>query len=162
MRYWWVLIGVGFSSWAHSSDESHKQVANQLFNTMNIEHQIEAIATDVKDRQAEQIETLSLPEEAKPVIDMYLTKSADLIFDSFRAPRVRQDYVNAYTETFSEEELQDVLAFYQSPTGQKFLAKASELNGIVLTIAQQQMDSIQPQLFQLQSELKDKLKEYVK
>lgn len=37
------------------------------------------------------------------------------------------DYIRIYRETFTEEELQSLIAFYESPAGQMFIRKTPEI-----------------------------------
>ena len=140
--------------------DSHKDTAYKLLEAMKIDAQLEAMAENIKNLQARQLSQLAIPQAAQPIVNDYLTKTQQLLVSTFKSDTVREAYANAYTSVFTEAELKQVLAFYTSPSGKKFLEKQPELNQQVLKVAEQQVAAIQPQIQALRMELQEKLQPY--
>ena len=58
-------------------------------------------------------------------------------------------YVDIYAENFTEPQLDDILAFYRSPTGQVLVEKLPALTAQAMQIAQSRVEELQPQVKQL-------------
>ncbi len=70
---------------------------------------------------------------------------------------IRPVVIQTYDETYTEDEIDGILAFYRSPAGKAFLAKTPQLMNRTMTLMQQQMASVQPQLEQATKELADEM-----
>ncbi len=56
-------------------------------------------------------------------IDNFSNKVSSMMNDELSADKLRPIYVVMYRETFTQEEVDGMIAFYQSPIGQSMLAK---------------------------------------
>ena len=65
--------------------------------------------------------------------------------------------VTLYVSTYSEPEIDGILAFYKSPAGTAMLAKTPELATRSLAISQDRMKVLQPELQDLARQLGEKL-----
>jgi uncharacterized protein len=59
---------------------------------------------------------------------------------------MRPGYVKAYSETFSEEEIDGILAFYESPAGRAMQAKMPILMPKIMALAQAQAGELMPEI----------------
>jgi len=67
--------------------------------------------------------------------------------------------VQAYTETYTDQELDGILNFYRSPAGQAMVAKSPELMSKTRTAMMQQIGALQPQVEQLTKDFAEKMKQ---
>ena len=65
--------------------------------------------------------------EKKKVIEAFLDKYKNIVKEEFSGEKMVPDYIRIYRETFTEEELQSLIAFYESPAGQMFIRKTPEI-----------------------------------
>jgi hypothetical protein len=65
--------------------------------------------------------------------------------------KMKDRYIELYAGTFSEEEMQGVIAFYRSPAGDAFLKKQPELMRRSMELNQQIMTELSPKLQDLLS-----------
>jgi hypothetical protein len=65
---------------------------------------------------------------------------------------MRPSYIKLYSETFSEEEIGGMLAFYESPAGRAMLAKMPTLLTKLIEVAQAQMNDLQPEIQRIMRE----------
>jgi uncharacterized protein len=70
--------------------------------------------------------------------------------------KIRPQFAKAYSETFSEEEIDGMLAFYESPAGRAMIAKMPMLMGKVMAVTQAQMGDLMPEIQRITREAQGK------
>ena len=65
--------------------------------------------------------------------------------------------VKLYTSNFSEQEMQELIAFYESPLGQKVLEKMPSLTSQSAQLTQSKLETAVPKVNQLLAEMTAKL-----
>ncbi|MGB0125504.1 MAG: DUF2059 domain-containing protein, partial [Silvibacterium sp.] len=79
-----------------------------------------------------------------------LTKKAEtIISNALSWDKLEPEYEKLYAAAYTEPQLDDILAFYKSPTGQVMVEKTPVLIARAKTIAQQRLMDAVPQLQQL-------------
>lgn len=76
-----------------------------------------------------------------PVVRKFFSETLD-------RKALQEALIGVYTARFSEQELDDITAFYSSPTGQKLLQQTPGLVTDIARIARQQVSAQEPQLRQ--------------
>lgn len=80
--------------------------------------------------------------EKKKMVESFLDKYKHIVREEFRWEKMMPDYIRIYRETFTEEELQNLIAFYESPTGKMFIRKMPLLTDKTSGLMRQKMVSI--------------------
>jgi hypothetical protein len=80
-------------------------------------------------------------------------KIMDLVKDRMSWEKMRPQYVKMYGETFSDEEIDGMLAFYESPAGRAMLEKMPQLVSKMMAMVQSQMTAIMPEVERLAKDL---------
>jgi hypothetical protein len=84
------------------------------------------------------------------------SKISRLISGGLSWEKLRPQYVKLYSGTFMEEELAAILAFYKSPAGRAMLEKMPQLMLKSMSIGQQAVANIQPEIERLVREEQEK------
>jgi hypothetical protein len=92
------------------------------------------------------------PEQEKAVAELQ-DKVTRIVADALAWEKLKPAYVKLFAEAYSEVELDDILAFYKSPTGQSMVAKNPLLMTKASEIVQQRMAAAQPELEKLVRDL---------
>jgi len=90
-----------------------------------------------------------LTPEAGKAMGQYQDKVALVMSDAIGWERLKPAYVQLFAETYTESELDGILAFYKSPPGQAMVAKNPLLMSRASEIMQQRMAEAQPELQKL-------------
>ena len=61
--------------------------------------------------------------EAERFMKIFSAKFSKIMDDEMSWDRLKGDYMRIYRESFSQKEVDDLIAFYESPTGQDFVKK---------------------------------------
>ncbi|HEY4010419.1 MAG TPA: DUF2059 domain-containing protein [Acidobacteriaceae bacterium] len=147
-----IVLAVGCST-ARADDASKRAKAEQLFTLLHMEWMMNQLMTGVM-KQVQQI-TDSMPgaDHATPQQQKQITafqqRVLELVTNRIGWKALEPDFVTLYANTYTEEELDGILAFYKSPVGQKMLEKTPELMAKSTEISQQKMQALEPELEQM-------------
>jgi len=96
---------------AHAFSESHRKAANRLLDTMDINTVLAGTIESMLQMQLSQ----------NPALQPY-EKTMRAFFNKYMSgDSLREAFIDIYVETFTEKELNELNAFYTTPTGQKAL-----------------------------------------
>ena len=146
---------------AEEPSERHR-LAENLLNAMDMGTQITASFEAMKAVMPAQFEQMqaSVPADAKgPKSGIgadqqkkMMDKIMDICAEEMKWENVKPDYINLYSETFSAEELKELIAFYQSPVGKAYLAKQPELMQKSMQLSQKTMMRLMPKIIAMTTE----------
>jgi hypothetical protein len=146
---------------AEEPSERHRLAAD-LLDAMDMGTQITASFEAMKGvipAQLKQMEALApaAPNGVKPAIaadqqKKMMDKVMEMCAEEMKWEKVKPDYINLYAETFSAEELKELIAFYQSPAGKAFMAKQPELMQKSMQLSQKSMMRLMPKIMAMSSE----------
>jgi hypothetical protein len=147
-----MVLTVG-CCFARADEASKRAKAEQLFTLLHMDTMMDQLMSGVK-RQVQQI-TESMPgadhptpEQQKQITD-FQQRVMDVVNQKIGWKALEPDFINLYASTYTEEELDGIIAFYKSPVGQKMMEKTPELMSKSTQITQQKMSELQPQLNQM-------------
>ncbi len=104
---------------------------DRLVNDMHVEGMVEALRPQLEsmmkqmELQAKNGKVPS-PDEQK-VIDKFHTKAMDIMAAALTVEKIRPIYVRVYAQNFTQEEIDGVTAFVESPAGNAYLTKLPKL-----------------------------------
>jgi hypothetical protein len=83
--------------------------------------------------------------EMTPQIRAVLRQFMD---EHFRYDEMEPDFIRMYTETFTEEEIRGLTAFYRTPVGQRVVETLPEISAASQAIVMERLQSAMPELMQ--------------
>ncbi len=145
-----LILAVAFITFsAHASPASQESVES-LFAVMKTESMMDSIYGSMEQmmrqgmKQAVQGNTLS-PEQQR-IFDAVPAKFVTVMREEFNWGKMRPLYVQLYRDTFEQEEVDGLLAFYTSPTGQAFVNKMPVVMQKSIGLSQSLMQSLIPKM----------------
>jgi uncharacterized protein len=157
-----VLVAVmAVAPCAARADEASKQAkVKELFVAMRMEHMLDEMMTAIRRQvvQGEPGAEQRTPQQQK-LAKQFEDKAMKVVDDSVGWTALEPDYVKLYAATYSEEEIDGILAFYKSPVGQKMLDKTPELSAGGMSIVRSRMGDFQPKIEALHEEYLKQLAE---
>ena len=88
----------------------------------------------------------------KPLHD-FEDKVFNLMSDRMSWPRLKPKFIDLYDQTFTKEELADIITFYKTPSGQSLLQKMPTLMTKAMQIGQSEMAGTAPEIEAMASQL---------
>ncbi|EGU39628.1 hypothetical protein VII00023_12753 [Vibrio ichthyoenteri ATCC 700023] len=118
------VLSIGLVGSAYASTSPSNESVEKMLQVMKIDEQIlggfEAMLPIVN-QLAQRMELNS--SETEQLKDIY----RDWFNNDLDQELIKQQVVDLYAETFTEQDIQNMIQFYQTPTGQKTIEKAPEL-----------------------------------
>lgn len=157
-----AFLIVACTTAAHADDASKKEKAEQLFALMHMEQTYGQLMTQLTD-QTDQMTRQILPdegmtEEQRTQLTVFKGKVNKLLTDTMSWTVLEPDYVKLYADTYTEEDLDGIIAFYRSPVGQKMLSTTPTLLKASSSIAMTHMGTVEPKLRQMMDEFAQQVK----
>jgi hypothetical protein len=120
-----VAAGLALSSAVQASDRA--QLAEKLLILMKTPELSQAQMDQVQRMQAQRLAALSVSDAQRAQVDNLQAKTRERITAVLSWDAVKTDYIALYSEMFTEDELKALVNFYQTPVGQKLVAKSPML-----------------------------------
>jgi hypothetical protein len=136
----------------HADDASKQAKVRELFALLHVEHISDQIRSSVMSQTAGIPKQLFGPEispENKAKFDVLQEKILQTVDAQVGWRVLEPQYVRLYTDTYTEEEINGIVAFYKTPAGAAMIAKSPELSAKSLQLVQSKMAALQPQLKQM-------------
>ena len=143
---------VGFET-AHADAVSKARKVHELLAAMHVEEttnrleQAEEARMDAMSRQ--QLTGVTLEPDQQKSYDEFRHKVVDLLRSAATWKALEPDFVKLYSDAYTEEELDGILAFYHSSAGRTMLAKTPQLTEQSIAISQRQMSALTPKIQEL-------------
>jgi hypothetical protein len=146
---------------AHADEASRRAKAERLLvltkSDAMMDQMLSQMSTAIKSSAATQAASLHLTAEQQVYLDKFNNRVADIIKTSLSMDSLKPIIVKVYVDTYTDEELDGIIAFYSSPAGQAFVTKGPQLMQRSIQLMQQQMAGLEPQLEQASKDLTDDL-----
>ena len=157
MKRWILMLGVvmGVAPVGARADEASKQAkVKELFAVMHMDHSLDrmrsAMEQQVQATAKNAPGTEQMTPEKKKMQQEFVDNSMKVVDENFGWSELEPAYVKLYADTYTEAELDGILAFYKSPAGQALLTKTPELSAGVMQIVHGHMGDFQPKMQGLQ------------
>jgi hypothetical protein len=145
-----ILLAVAGA--ARADEVSKKAKIEELFQLTDIERMMGQVLGQVRSMQTAQIERMAMTAEARSRAREIQDRIQALIARMLSWERLKPQYVALYGETFTEEEIDGMLAFYRSPAGRAMREKMPALMKKSMELTQQMMRDIQPEMTKIMEE----------
>ncbi len=96
--------------------------------------------------------------EQHRMMELAPAKLTALVREELAWEKLKPIYVQIYTETFEQAEVDGLIAFYRSPVGQAFVNKMPQVQQKSMAITQQRMQSFGPRMEAAMAELMEQIK----
>jgi hypothetical protein len=157
MKRWIAMLGLVMAVapvGARADDASKAAKVKELFVVMHVDHSLDRMRSAMEQqvqataKNASGAETLT-PEKTK-IQKEYVDNSMKVVDASFGWPVLEPAFIKLYSDTYTEAELDGMLVFYRSATGQAVLAKSPQISAGVMEIVHARMTDFQPKMRSLQ------------
>jgi len=137
---------------ARAQEQSRRALAEELINVMDARSLLERNLDLIKQMiqtQAGQMNQITGRPGASPDASQTSEKMFELVSQYLNWDRIKGDFISVYSETYTEDEMKGIIAFYQSPAGQAFLKKQPQLMQRTIEVSQKWMKDILPKIQEL-------------
>lgn len=156
MKYLLAVFAL-FSALTFADEDSLKKAAyvSEILGGDDIK---KLIVHQIKQQTGKLVEQrLKIASEERQLLDEYLSKLESELVEKLNEPSLEQQLGQVYLNYYSEEELDQIIAFYQSPLGQKMRSQSSAITKDVKRTISKKTEELKPKLRLMTSELKAKV-----
>ena len=111
-----------------SVSASEEDAATELFSVLGMEQLLAQKAMNYKEQMVLALKSTEMPDSERAELEKKYSAIVDKIITFLSDEEILEAFKQSYSETFSESELRDLVTFYTSPTGKKFLNQSGNLN----------------------------------
>ncbi len=134
---------------AHADDASKRAKISELLTILKVDQVPQQIIAGAN-QQTEalghrEFGATETPDQQKQVTELH-DKVVTLLHSAVDWKILQPEFVTAYSAAYTEPEIDGILAFYKSPSGQALLNKGPEMGQKSNQIVSQHMSAVQPQL----------------
>ncbi len=137
---------------AHADEASKRAKIQEMFGLMHIDRLMSQIMDNVA-KQASALTTRMSGGQTSPEteakLDDFRKQLLAKIDTQIGWKTLEPTYIDLYAQTYTEDEIDSILAFYKSPAGTALLAKTPELTAKSTQIVNGRMAQIQPEIVQM-------------
>ena len=138
---------------AHADDAAKLAKAKEYFKLAKTDQQMTQLMNQVIDQtksgMLQQTAGTKVSPEEQQRANEFANKVAAVVFDSMSWDKLEPEFAKLYADAFTEQQLDDIVAFYKSPTGQAMVEKNPTLLKEGNAIAQQRMAEVGPKIQKL-------------
>lgn len=145
------------SSQVMADAASHAAAAKQLLKLVNADQIAGPWFGQVNQMFAQRFAETQAPESKKAVLESYQAKADATLNKVVGWDKLEPEMVKLYTKGFSETELNELIAFYKSPLGQKVLKQMPALFSESMKMTQSKLEPVVPQINQLLEQMTKEL-----
>jgi len=153
-----ALLLSGASVAAPPSDESINkliEVSNATQAIKGVQQQVDTMLKNTI-HDATKGQTVS-PDEQK-IFDAFDARVREIVLRQLDENKFKAMYLPVYREVYTQDEIDQMIAFYQSPTGKMFASKAPIIIQKSMSLMQQQMGPMMQEMQQASNDMQAQLK----
>jgi len=147
-----------FAGAVRADEAERRQLAEELLTLMNVQASVEQSLGMAKQMIPQQIRQMAqrAGETAEQTRE-HMGKVLDLVAEELKWEKMKEDYIALYAETFTEQEMRDLIAFFKTPSGQAFVTKQPEVLRRSMAMSQKMLMRLMPKIQALEGELRKNL-----
>ncbi len=137
---------------------SHAAQVEQFLKLARADRMSVPVHAQVQQMFAQRFAQAKAPADKQAVLERYQAKADALLEGAVGWETLKPDMIKLYGQHFSERELKELNAFYNSALGRKVLDTMPELTAQSAQLAQAKLESVVPEVNQLLEEMGKELK----
>lgn len=151
-----VLLAVGSTN-VFADAASHAAEAERFLLLARADKLTVPVYAQVQQMFAQRFAESGSPKGQEATLERYQAKANAQITKAVGWDKIKPDMVKLYTSNFTEQELKDLIKFYQSPLGKKVMLKMPELTARSAQLTQKRIEGAVPQVNKLLKDMTTEL-----
>ena len=147
-----LLAALLFSLQAHAAPASPESIET-LYTLMHVDRTIASVNVTVEAQMRQAMAAAhqgkTLTPEQQAIEERAVQRGLAVIHDELNWEKLKPQFTRIYTETYTQEEVDGLIAFFNSPSGKAYLAKMPQLTQQVMQFMQSYMAEIMPKMQQI-------------
>jgi uncharacterized protein len=152
-----TVLLLGCSAQVFADARSHAADAERFLLLARADKLAVPVYAQVREMFAQRFAESGAGQSQQALLEAYQAKADAALNKAVGWDKLKPDMVSLYTENFDEQEMQQLIAFYQSPLGKKVLEKMPMLTAQSAQLTQSKLENAVPEVNSLLDEMSAKL-----
>ena len=153
-----IIVLSIISSIANADEISQRTTAEELLRLMKADQMTKPLLNQMRSVMEQQFARMGAPDDMKPILKRYTDRLFGVIDETLNWQTLKENTISIYTQTFTEDELKGMVAFYRSPIGQSVIDKMPMAMQRAMEIQQKSMPQFLEKVKQISEELAQEIK----
>ena len=153
-----ALLFLVFALPVFAGETERKKLSEELLGLMKFERNMEQSFAVARQMQMAQLKNMALSDFDAAAAKEVREKTMDFMQQELSWKNLKDEFVAAYAEVFTEAELKALVDFYRTPTGAAYVDKVPQMMQRSSEITQRRMATIGPKVQQIIAEAAAKQK----
>lgn len=129
-----------------AGEAERKKLAEEALVLMKFDRNIEQSFAAARQMQMAQVKTMTLSDFDAVAAKEVREKTMDFMQEQLSWKNLKDEFIAAYADIFSEEELKGLVEFYKSPVGKAYVEKVPQMMQKSAEITQRHMIEVGPKV----------------
>ena len=153
-----IVLVMIFSFGISASADSSRDSVEKLLLVMKQDQLMNQTFEQIKPLVLQQFQQMNLTQEQSQIIDKYMGKMFDVMKEAMSWDKIKDDFIEIYISVYTEEEIQELIKFYQSPIGQKLIEKEPLIIQQSMSLSQKYMMNLLPKIQEISQQMAEEIK----
>ena len=145
---------------SNAQEKSDIDQIDELFDAMKASSMVDMMYQQIGGMMEGMQQQLNVTKDEMPIFEKYNNKMVDIMRTEMSWEKMEPDIRNIYLQNFTSDEINALVDFYKSPTGQKFVEKMPNITQESMIIGQQMALQAMPAIQQVAEEFQAEITEY--
>ncbi|MCH1920905.1 DUF2059 domain-containing protein [Shewanella sp. A3A] len=153
-----IILALGLMlSVAAQAQEAKRADVEALLEASNMDAMIESIYAQTNKMFAGMGQQLGIKPDEQQMFDDYMNEVTSAMRKEVSWAKMKEPMVQIYLKHYSDKEIKDMLAFYQSATGQSMVKKMPAVTQDSMMLSQQMLQNFLPKIQVIAEDFNQKL-----
>ena len=159
MRLLTVILVLLLSSNLYASEAGKKEKLTDLVYIRDMDSMMDGMYSQMESMMQGLSKQMNIKPSEQPIFDKYYQEMTLVMREEMSWSTMQPLVLDIYDRNFTEQEIDDMLAFYRTPTGQSLLKKMPNIMQESMVMSQQLMKGTLPKIQALSMQLAEELKD---
>ncbi|WP_462172132.1 DUF2059 domain-containing protein [Pseudoalteromonas xiamenensis] len=154
------LFVLGFSlvfSFYVQAQDSRREAVESLLTSMQMDSMMESMYNQMQQSIMKNSPKLGKTPEEQALFDEHTKQLFDVMRTEMSMDKMRADIIDVYLKHYTEKEIADMLAFYESESGRSMLTKMPQVMSDTMQVSMKMAQNFLPKIEALSQEFNEKL-----
>ncbi|BFM09410.1 DUF2059 domain-containing protein [Halioxenophilus aromaticivorans] len=154
-----IALGLLLAVNVHAQDSKQESV-EALLEASDADAMVDTLYSQMNQMIEGMGRQLGIKPDEQPMFDAYMNNVFTTMKEDMSWAKMKGPMIEIYSKHYSEEEVQDMLAFYQSKSGQSMVAKMPAVMADSMQVSQQLLQAFLPKVQVMAQELQVQLQNH--
>lgn len=152
-----IVAALLFCQPAHAADPSHRKACEDLMKMFQVDKMLGPMYAQINKMQEDVIKGMNIPDDMKELSNRHMKRINELTRREMSWDAMKNDFIDVYVEAFTEQDIREMIRFYDSPLGRKTIEKTPFLMQRILEMSQKRVMKLMPEFEKLAKEMAEEV-----